>query len=92
MCRREFPSELPRSRSREGYVHACSRCGCAGNGVGGEPVVRFGLEPADRGEVTMEVRVPALLDHGALELFALRVVVGARAGIRGWRISLGVGA
>ena len=48
--------------------------------VGDEPGVRFCLELADRGEVAaMEGGSPALLEHGALEPFADRVVVG-RAG------------
>ena len=45
--------------------------------VGDEPGVCFGLELADRGEVTtMKGRAPALLGHGALEPFADRIVVG----------------
>jgi hypothetical protein len=45
--------------------------------VGDEPGVGFGLELADRGEVTtMKGRTPALLEHGALEPLADRVVVG----------------
>lgn len=45
--------------------------------VGDEPGVCFGLELADRGEVTtMKGRAPALLGHGALEPFADGIVVG----------------
>jgi hypothetical protein len=48
--------------------------------VGREPGVGFGLELADRGEVTaMEGRTPALLEDGAVEALDHRVVVG-RAG------------
>ena len=39
--------------------------------------VGFGLELADRGEVpAMKGRTPALLEHGAMEALADRVVVG----------------
>ena len=48
--------------------------------VGDEPGVGFGLELADRGEVTaVEGRAPALLEDGAVEALAYGVVVG-RAG------------
>ena len=74
----------------------CSSCGCRGSDggaaahvvavvapavvIGDEPGVGFGLELADRGEVTaMEGRSPALLEDGAVEALAHGVVVG-RAG------------
>ena len=48
--------------------------------VGHEPGIGFGLELADRGEVTaMEGRAPALLEDGAVEALDDGVVVG-RAG------------
>ena len=48
--------------------------------IGDEPGVGFGLELADRSEVTaMEGRAPALLEDGAVEALAHSVVVG-RAG------------
>ena len=60
--------------------------------VGDEPGVGFGLELADGGEGTaVEGRGPALLEHGALETLADRVVVGRAGRILTWRSSFAAG-